>query len=426
MAGPGIRYYQFARELSKTHDVTLVVPNRDSRLDEDFAVVATPDFGFGSFRALARQADVVVAQHLGPITTTYLSRLDAKTIYDLYVPSATENLPLHAGEGGRSSYRRLAYGSNAATQRLALAAGDAFICASERQRDLWLGTLSALGRIELDRFAADPSLRDLIDVVPFGTEAEAPRQTRRVLKGVVDGIGEQDKVLLWGGGIFNWFDPLTAIRAMKHVAASREDVKLFFLGVRHPNPVVGTTRMASEAMTLSDSLGLTGRQVFFNDEWVPYHERQNYFLEADIGVSAHFDTVETRFAFRTRLLDYFWAGLPCVVTQGDVLGDLVAERALGRTVGFEDVDGWVEAIVSLVDDPAACEAARERVREVRGAFLWPRVVENLARLVDLPRTSRPSAWRLSPRLADYYAHAGGSAVVNPSVLVETVRRRWRP
>ena len=55
--------------------------------------------------------------------------------------------------------------------------------------------------------------------------------------------------------------------------------------------------------------------VFFNDGWVPYAERGAWLAEADIGVSAHFDDIETRFAFRTRLLDYLWAGLPIVTTR---------------------------------------------------------------------------------------------------------------
>jgi glycosyltransferase involved in cell wall biosynthesis len=83
--------------------------------------------------------------------------------------------------------------------------------------------------------------------------------------------------------------------------------------------------------------------------WVSYEDRQRYLLEADIGVSAHYDSVETRYAFRTRLLDYFWAGLPTISTRGDVLGDLVAERRLGRATAAEDVDGWAAAIEELLD-----------------------------------------------------------------------------
>ncbi|MDQ7029881.1 MAG: hypothetical protein Q9O62_08955 [Ardenticatenia bacterium] len=52
--------------------------------------------------------------------------------------------------------------------------GDFFICASERQRDWWLGLLEASGRINPYTFGEDPSLRRLIDVVPFGLPEGPP------------------------------------------------------------------------------------------------------------------------------------------------------------------------------------------------------------------------------------------------------------
>ena len=52
--------------------------------------------------------------------------------------------------------------------------------------------------------------------------------------------------------------------------------------------------------------------------------------EADLGVSAHRDHLEARYAHRTRLLDYLWAGLPVVATRGDALAELVDRERLGR------------------------------------------------------------------------------------------------
>ena len=37
--------------------------------------------------------------------------------------------------------------------------GDFFLCASERQRDLWLGHMSALGRVNFATYAQDNTLR---------------------------------------------------------------------------------------------------------------------------------------------------------------------------------------------------------------------------------------------------------------------------
>ena len=162
------------------------------------------------------------------------------------------------------------------------------------------------------------------------------------MKGVVPGVGETDRVLLWPGGIWNWFDPVSVIDAVADLAARRDDVRLVFLGLRHPNPTVPEMYATRRAVARAEALGLRDRVVFFNEGWVPYERRGAYLLEADLGVSAHFDDLESRFAFRTRLLDCFWADLPVVTTAGDSLGDLVERRGVGRAVAPRDVDAWVE------------------------------------------------------------------------------------
>jgi glycosyltransferase involved in cell wall biosynthesis len=384
MAGPGIRYYQFARQLSARFEVTLVVPTVPAEPLGDFDVLEAAAWRGRRFRTLASRFDVVVAQTLRSWTMKTLAQADVRVIYDLYDPFLIGNLAYHAHDDVSRRYRHVAFRAPALLQEIALATGSAFICASERQRDFWLGMLGALGRIDPEVADADPSLRDLIDVVPFGLEPDPPVAGAPAIKGVVPGIEPGDKVLLWGGGIWNWFDPLTPIRAVHELARRREDVKLFFLGVKHPNPGVPAMAMTGRAVGLAKELDVYERFVFFNLGWVPYAERASYLLDSDIGISSHLDTVETRFSFRTRLLDYFWAGLPTVATEGDVLSDLVRERNLGRAVGFADVVAWTEAIEELVDDPGELARVRANVKLTREDFTWPKVVEPLARLASLP------------------------------------------
>jgi glycosyltransferase involved in cell wall biosynthesis len=384
MAGPGIRYYQFAKQLSNHFDVTLVVPTVPKQPLGEFEVLEAAAWRGRRFRTLAGRFDVIIAQTLRSWTMKTLARADVRVIYDLYDPFLIGNLAYHADEDVSRRYRYVTFQAPTLLQQIALVTGNAFICASERQRDFWLGMLGALGRIQPQTADADPSLRDLIDVVPFGLESEPPIATAPALKGVVPGIGAGDKVLLWGGGIWNWFDPLTPIRAVHALSKRRDDVKLFFLGVKHPNPGVPAMAMTARAIELAKELELYDRFVFFNFGWVPYAERANYLLDADLGISSHLDTVETRFSFRTRLLDYFWAALPTVATQGDVLSDLVRERNLGRAVGFADIDAWVLAIEQLLDDRSEYARVRANVEHVREEFAWPTLVEPLARLASLP------------------------------------------
>ena len=114
------------------------------------------------------------------------------------------------------------------------AGADFIICASEKQRDLWLGGLGLAGLIDLDSYRRDRTYRARVDVVPFGLSDRAPVHRQPVLKGVQPGIGADDQVLLWGGGIWHWLDALTPIRAVERLASEGRRVHLFFLGVKRP------------------------------------------------------------------------------------------------------------------------------------------------------------------------------------------------
>src|SRR4029079_1185457 len=116
----------------------------------------------------------------------------------------------------------------------------------------------------------------------------------------------------------NWLDPFTAIRAIERVAKREPRVRFIFMGVRSPVAEIAKMRVVEDARRLAQELNLLDRHVFFND-WVPYDKRQNWLLDADLGLSLHRHSLESRFAYRTRMLDNFWCGLPLVATEGDVL-----------------------------------------------------------------------------------------------------------
>ena len=116
---------------------------------------------------------------------------------------------------------------------------------------------------------------------------------------------------------------------------------------------------------------------------MPYERARRYLLEADVGVSAHFDDLETRFAFRTRLLDCFWAGLPVVTTRGDSLGELDRRAAVAAAPSTSAT--WTDGSRRSRRCSTTTQrsgGARARGGRARPAFAWPRVVEPLRRLAD--------------------------------------------
>jgi glycosyltransferase involved in cell wall biosynthesis len=394
MAGPAIRYWEFARALGRDAEVVLAVPNDPTVTGEGFRVVR---HGHRRLRDLVRWCDVVVSQGFGLPITALLTR--KVIVVDLYDPLPLELLELYDGmTAGEALFpqRHVAERLNAL-----VAVGDLFLCTGDRQRDFWLGMLAAGGRLNWHTYRDDPLLRRLITVVPFGLPSEPPQRRGPGLRGRWPGLRESDRILLWGGGVWNWLDPLTIIRAVGQVAAVREDLKLIFMGVQHPNPKIRRMTMLAEAESLARTLGLYERHVFFNRGWVPYQERQGALLDADAGVSAHPDHIEGRFAFRTRLLDYFWAGLPVLCTQGDDLSETVRARGAGLVLKPGDVDGWTAAIHRLLDDPGAVEGWRAASRELAAELTWERLVTPLREFCRAPAHARDRITR--SRFADLAA-----------------------
>ncbi|MCK5566803.1 MAG: glycosyltransferase, partial [Actinomycetia bacterium] len=249
------------------------------------------------------------------------------------------------------------------------------ICASERQRDFWLGMLSALNRVNPFAYNIDSSLRRMIDIVPFGHPSYKPIHTRQVLKGEIEGIDQDDFVIIWGGGIYNWFDPLALIRAMAEVKKVRDDIKLFFMGISHPNPEVRALGMVNNTVSLSEKLDLYGNTVFFNFGWVDYENRQNYLLESDAGIITHPNHIETRFSFRTRILDYIWAGLPIITTEGDHLSDMVKIERMGIITKDGDESDIARAILKMAQDRDFYESCRKNTEKARENFTWKKVCQ---------------------------------------------------
>lgn len=380
MAGPAIRAWQIAIALCREHDVELVTTIECRDISHpDFRVRKVTDH---ELNQLIAWSDVTIFQGYLMNQHPALRYTNKIVVADIYDPFHLEQLEQarDAGEAGRRLIVR------AATEVLneQLTRGDLFMCASRKQRDFWLGQLAAVGRVNPVTYDADESMDDLVKVVPFGVSDDPPQHTRPVLKGVVPGIGPDDKVILWGGGIYNWFDPLTLLRAVDKLRARVPEVRLFFLGLKHPNPNVPEMRMAVETRRLSDQLGLTDVNVFFNEGWVAYDDRQNFLLEADIGVSTHLDHVETEFSFRTRILDYLWASLPVVATGGDSFGDIIDTYGVGLTVPPGDVDALEAALFRLLDEPelaTACSAASARLAD---EYRWSKVLEPLIEFCRSP------------------------------------------
>lgn len=432
MAGPAIRAWNIASHLASSAEVVLVSLTRAEPTDDGLRVVRIPPGDDRAMRKLENWCDVIVFQGHALSSFESLRASQKVIVADVYDPMHLEQLE-QARELGWPEWQ-LQVESATAVLNEQLQRADFLICASERQRAFYLGQLAALGRLNPSTYAFDPELRHLLDVVPFGIDRQPPEHVRSVVKGVRPGIGIDDRLLIWGGGIYNWFDPETLVRGVAELAGRRPEVKLFFQGTKHPHPGVPEMEVVARTRALAQELGVLDHHVFFNDSWVEYRDRQNYLLEADAGVSTHYSHIETSFSFRTRILDYLWAGLPMVVTEGDGFAELVAEERLGVVVAERDPIGLAAALERVLFDAEFAAEARANVARVRERFYWDVVLGPLAAFVGQARpapdratagtrrtTRRQSGFRRDAGLVMQTLRVGGPR----TVLRKVIRRIHR-
>lgn len=414
MLGAAIRPYELTRALARDNDVVLAMPHApdEGPVDVRWTVFAHQDPA--TLRPLLARADAVVAQPQWPAVTRELARSGKRLIFDLYVPEPFELLEAHAGKrpSVRAGWQALAL------DRLddALRVGHHLVCASERQRDLWIGLLLGARVLRPPIYDRDPDLRAMIDVVALGVPVEPPRAiSGRGMRAALPQLGPQQEIVLWNGGIWSWLDAASAIEAMALLRERRPSARLVFMG--RGSHEAGR-RTAADAEALARRLGLLGETVFLHDGWVPYEERASWLLEADCAVSCHVDHLETRFSVRTRLMDCLWAGLPVVCTSGDDLAARVAGDDLGVVVPERDPAAIAAGLERVLDrgrrayEPALARAAAE--------YSWSRVVAPItAWVADDRLPPRLGATRRPLHAARDAAYLGARAALNAVGL-----RRW--
>jgi len=398
MSSPGIRAHHMARVLAERvpgASVTLAVPAESLQ-----GTVQNAPCRFVTYtkRSIVREIanhDIIIATGF-PAYSLFLFPwktfvLDYFTQYLLeWMETSKETFNPLRRRAWLSEARKLL--------NIQLTYADFVLAANSRQRDAHIGAMMSLGLISSRAYEEDPTLRRLIGLAPHGVRPDPLEHTRDVVKGQYAGISKTDKLILWNGGIVNWYDPSTLIRAFAQVALERDDVKLLFLGASYP--ALGNLGMGHrfrEAIELSRTLGLYNRNVFFDIGWVSYEEVKNYTLEADISVCTYSEGLETNFSLRTRFLDIFWAELPLICTRGDVFAGMVEESQLGLTVNEGDITGVANALRRLLDDQEFYQECRRNIGAIKHRLTWDMALEPLVEFCNSgSRVSKPKKERALP------------------------------
>ncbi|MGZ7079466.1 MAG: glycosyltransferase, partial [Thermoanaerobaculia bacterium] len=306
MAGPGIRALYLARELAHHTPTALIAKLEDFR---DEGLHAIDRDSPAAEEALA-SADVLIGQ---PARGFRRRHRRQRLVLDLFDPLVLELRELY---GNAPSIRqRVHFAAEWMRLTYALRRGDLLIAAAPQQRRFY----------DQLRSSDAPWIE-----VPFGVDLSEVKPCKPA----------HDNLVIWGGGLWEWLDPGTAVEAVIRVNARGLRCNLLFLGGSRPNRNVVDPRRED---LLAQLVRAGSPFVSANSEWVPYRERLSWLRSGKIAIMLHRPTEEAEYAIRTRLFDAIAAAVPVIATERGFAAELVRAENLGLVVPAGDVEAVAAA-----------------------------------------------------------------------------------
>jgi len=329
-----IRQRFLANLLSKRYDVTLVTSfgeHQEKKLS-NIKIIS----GIGNLHSLLKEKfDAVIigiATNKDSIYYKY-SKLKSKSpiIVDMYYAIIFEKLiTLENSWSGNRVFKEKLKVLNGI-----LSSGDRFICATLQQKDYLLGMMSSIGSINTSNFR-----QELVSIAPTLIDTTFKKNKVKKLRNGSQ-FDKNDKIVLWLGGIYPWFDPGPLIQAMPRVIKNAKHIKLLILGGKHPN--IEYKSFYDKALALAQKSGLLGKNIIFMD-WVDEKQSYAYIKEVDLNVILSQNTLEDKYAFRTRIIAPTLLGIPSITNGSDYISNLIKKHGAGVVLNDTDLKNIAMAI----------------------------------------------------------------------------------
>jgi glycosyltransferase involved in cell wall biosynthesis len=362
IAGPALRYRQLTDVLQRG-GVDATLATRGPGGDVDWSLTRPLE--------LARGQDAVVCpQGLADEAAELARRLPpgCALAVDCYAPALVERALLVPRDPRFAGFRRRVLG--------ALERADLLLVANQPQRAYVAGMLSALGRMAPEH--APPA----VVLAPMGAPPPRP-----------EAADPPPPLVLWYGGLWPWFDGVTAVRAFALVAREHPAARLRILGGRHPRGEAPDT--LDEVLAVATTAAV--RERVESAPWASPDAVPGLLSQASCALCLAHDGIEHRLAQRTRLLDLLSAGVPIVCTEGDALGTLAVEAGAATAVPAGDSEAAARAIGALLADPATRRAKAQAGRRLAAELAPERTLAEAVAWLAAPTASgmarARSPWR---------------------------------
>lgn len=374
--GGGMRIWGLAKGLKENGvRVTIAVNNSFPQELKEYEGVNLVNWGLDErFHSLINSYDsVVISYCLGDVSEFVATKIDKniQLVLDCYVPIYVE-VSARDSDDKDSEYR--GYMQEAARYNRVLMRGDFFLCANEVQKVYYTGVLSSLRLINPRSYREDRLL-----VVPFGILNEPAKAKSNPYLSL--GVGRDDFVVLWFGGLYPWFRVDEYLFAISKLKADKK-VKFVFVGTKNPfNPNPDFSKQHELAYSYAKDNDLLGQKMFFVD-WVDFKSRVDWFKHADVVVSLNQPGDENKFSWRTRVIDFVWGEVPMITNGGDPLSDELVSQGAALGLSAFSGEALAKAIQGLSSDQDRIDSMRESLAGLKRQYLWERVTKPLAETIS--------------------------------------------
>lgn len=210
-------------------------------------------------------------------------------------------------------------------------------------------------------------LKEKISIVPDGTDSAAFKPNLKT-EGIREklGIDKNAPLLVFHGDIKNDDGVDILCRVFSKVLQKRPDARLLILG--------GGQYFEIEIRPLINELGIEGNVI--TPGWVPHKEVPNYLNACDIGAMTMRATLNHDNYLSFKLFEYWGCGKPVVVTKLKAIGRIVRHGVNGLIVDNEDVEGFANAFLELIENPQLAQRlGADGRRLVESEYDWLKIMK---------------------------------------------------
>lgn len=370
--GGGLRCWNLAkglRDACNTISVTLAYPSwygGSESPDDYLGVQLTRWHDIEHLISVTSLHDVIIISFCyGDYSSRVVNALrnDQRLILDCYVPIHVE---MCARRSPNRDDETTAYEGERARWEHVLRKGDIYLCSNQNQVHYYRGILYQIGRLNPRNYdEVDPLL-----IAPFGISRDLPAAKAQPSNQL--GVSTHLKKILWFGGVYPWFEIGHLFEAVE-ILNGKIPCALIVVGVRNPfNSHPDFVRLAGEIEDLARSDRY--KDLVYLADWVKYQDRADWYLESDLTVMISANGVENEYAWRTRLVDYLWAGVHVATSGQDMLSQEMLSRGLASELDLKSPQSIADSLErALIRQCDSNQYSTMNGHELRSSLLIDRV-----------------------------------------------------